>query len=135
MYVLFATLQSKSYWNSTKISQSEWDILFTNWYRAFFILTTGLVISLSNILANIMQKNNVYCIPVGAPVIKREGLKSHEHCLTPSHVCACPKTRTWNSNVIHRGLFVFSERWLCVLLILVELLTITVYIFFSWFSS
>jgi hypothetical protein len=30
-----------------------------------FILATSLVISLSNILANIMQKNNVYCIPVG----------------------------------------------------------------------
>ena len=33
-----------------------------------FIFKTSLVISLSHILANIMQKNNVYCIPVGDPL-------------------------------------------------------------------
>ena len=41
-----------------------------------------------------------------------------------------PGARTWISNVICRGLF-FCERWLLVLLILVELMSITVWTFFS----
>jgi hypothetical protein len=75
-----------------------------------FILTTSLVISLSNILANIMQKNKVYCIPVGDPVNKREVLKSHEHYLTTPHFCACHKPGLGIPTSYIVVFYVFSER-------------------------
>jgi len=67
------------------------------------------------------------------PVIKRnqEGrVRIPLTCLTPPHVCACPKSEpgfTSSYVVIFSCLVRKGERWLFVLLILKELLTITVY--------
>jgi hypothetical protein len=59
--------------------------------------------------------------------------------LTMSHFLYLSQTRTWISNVICHGLLCSASsvkmRWLFVLLILVELMTITVYnfLFINWF--
>ena len=71
------------------------------------------------------------CIAIWDPTIERGGSGSRSYLigLTPLHLCACPKAGPRCSTsyfVVFLCSVSWGERWLFVLLILVELLTITV---------
>ena len=65
------------------------------------------------------------CISVGDPVMKRAVLGPTDRFNSTIFMYLF-QDRTWVSNVICRGTFLCSERMLFLLVILMELLTITV---------
>ena len=80
---------------------------------------------------------NKYCVAGGNPIINRErvGIPLPVTGFILSHVCAYPKQETGCPTsyvmVYFSCSMIWGERWLLVLMILVELLTITVYAFFT----